>query len=302
MAANNTPVSKLSFGGAGIGSYNEKIFFNAPVPDNQAVDAVICALENGINLIDTSPFYGNSEMKIGLAIREYGKRNSYIVSTKAGTHPSLGGYTSGDFYKSIENSLKKLKTDYIDIVHIHDPSDADFETVMNKNGGIKALQSLKEDKIIRYIGLGVRSHHLHRKFIDSGFADVILPYLDYNVLNTSAAQLISYAAEKDVSVMLGSPMCMGLLSGADPLQYKIGHFPLEKEVSVEKATEMFQWCRKNKLNLSSLNFKFIRENSDITTVLTGALSKDEVTENVKLFSEKINKEIFNDFLSEFELW
>jgi len=186
LSVDKTPVFPISLGGAGIGSCNEAIFFQGPVTEKQAVETVLFALENGVTLVDTSPFYGDSEQKIGLAVREYGKRPSFILSTKAGTHPVYKGYSRDNILRSIDNSLKTLHTDYLDIVHIHDPSEADYRNLM-KNGGIEALLHLKEEKTLLNIGLGVRDHGLHYNFIACGYADVILPYLDYNVLNTTTA-------------------------------------------------------------------------------------------------------------------
>lgn len=301
FSANKNPVLPVSLGGAGIGSCSEKVFFNGPVSEKQAVETVLYALENGINLIDSSPFYGNSEHKTGIAIREFGKRDSYIVSTKAGTHPSLGGYSSDDFHRSIENSLKELYTDYLDIVHIHDPSDDNFKKVMASGGGMETLLRLKEENVIRHIGLGVRSHKLHREFISSGFADVILPYLDYNVLTTSAAGLLDYAMENGVSVMMGSPLVMGLLSGKDPVNYKGSHFDISGEFSAVRAKRMFDWCKIRNINLAAVNMKFILSNPAVTTIVAGAVNAGEVKESLRHYFEPVSEAILNSFMEEFEI-
>jgi len=298
---NNSPVLPVSLGGAGLGSCKEKIFFNATVSETQAVETVLFALEKGINLIDTSPFYGNSEHKIGLAIGEYGKRDSYLISTKAGTHPVFGGYSDDNFKRSIDNSLKELKTDYLDIVHIHDPSADDFKKVISPAGGLEVLLHLKEEKVIRYIGLGVRSHQLHKQFIETGFADVILPYLDYNVLNTSATDLLSFSMDNGVSVMMGSPLCMGLLSGKNPVNYKVSHFDISGECSSVKAKKMYDWCEKRNINLAAVNMKFILGNQAVTTMVAGAVNTVEVAESLQHYFEPVSEAILNSFMEEFEI-
>jgi aryl-alcohol dehydrogenase-like predicted oxidoreductase len=169
------PLSKLSLGGAALGSCKDKVFFGKTISDVQAIETVLEALNNGINLIDTSPFYGDSERKIGMALLEYGNRESVLISTKAGTHPSIKGYSADIIKRSIDNSLKQLQVSYLDIVHIHDPGIDDFDKLMEDGGGIETLTELRYQGVIRNIGLGVRDHKLHSKFINSGFADVILP-------------------------------------------------------------------------------------------------------------------------------
>lgn len=256
------------------------------------METVLCALEQGINLIDTSPFYGNSEYKIGLALQEYGKRESIILSTKAGTHPQLKGYTADVFARSIGQSLDLLKTDYLDIVHIHDPDERDFNQVMEKNGGIKTLLELKEQGVIRYIGLGVRSHALHRQFMGSGLADTILPYMDYNLLNQSAKPLLEEAKTKNIPVLLGSPLCMGLLSGVDPETVRISHYNIGNDVSIAKARDIYQRCLSENRNVMSLNFEFILASGLVTAILAGMVSVNEVNTAMKAMPAMTGVSVF----------
>lgn len=300
LSANKTPAFPISLGGAGIGSCNEKVFFQGPISGKQAIETVLFALENGINLVDTSPFYGNSERKIGVALKEYGKRSSVILSTKAGTHPMYKGYSGDNIHQSIDNSLRTLQTDYLDIVHIHDPSNTDFKSMM-KNGGMETLLRLKEEKVILNIGLGVRDHNLHLQFISSGYADVILPYLDYNVLCTKADALLKASHKKHVAVMLGSPLCMGLLSGKNPAHISIRHYAIEKDVSIENARQMYQWCNKNGVSLMVLNYKFILDHPAVSTIVIGASSKEEVRESLNAHKENIDPAIMDSFLKKFGL-
>lgn len=300
LTADKTPVFPISLGGAGIGSCKENVFFKGPVSDKQAIETVLFALDNEINLVDTSPFYGNSEKKIGIALKEYGKRSSLIVSTKAGTHPVYKGYLPDSIRQSIDNSLKTLQTDYLDIVHIHDPSHADLNDMM-KNGGMEALLRLKEEKMILNIGLGVRDHGLHLQFISSGYADVILPYLDYNVLCTKADDLLKASRKEHVAVMMGSPLCMGLLSGKDPARVSIRHYAIEKDVSMEKAMQMYQWCNKNEIGLMALNYKFILDHPAVTTIVIGASSKEEVKDSLRAYKENIDPEVMSCFRRQFNL-
>lgn len=300
LSADKTSIFPISLGGAGIGSCNENVFFQGPVSEKQAIETVLFALDTGINLVDTSPFYGDSEKKIGMALKEYGKRSSILLSTKAGTHPIYKGYSGDNIRQSIDNSLRTLQTDYLDIVHIHDPSYTDFKSMM-KNGGLEALLRLKEEKVILNIGLGVRDHALHLQFVCSGYADVILPYLDYNVLCTKADALLSLSRKKNVAVMLGSALCMGLLSGKNPAHVKIRHYAIEKDVSVEKAMRMYQWCLKNEVNLMALNYKFILAHPGVSTIVIGASSKEEVRESLHAYKENIDPTIMDSFLNKFGL-
>ncbi len=298
-SVNNTPVYPISLGGAGLGSCEEKVFFSKPVSDHTAIETVLFALENKINLIDTSPFYGNSEKKIGIALKEYNNRQSIILSTKAGTHPVYGGYSAEKLQRSIDSSLKTLNTDYLDILHIHDPAAKDLDDLLGKGGAMDVLLRMKKEKIILNIGLGVRDHDLHRKFMASGYADVIMPYMDYNLLRTSAEGLLQEALKNDVGVMVGSALCMGLLSGKDPAKCEIVHYDIAKEGILEKATEVYNWCLENSIDILSLNYRFILDNPAINTIVIGAASKDDVAASLKAYKEPIDTIILESFKSKF---
>jgi aryl-alcohol dehydrogenase-like predicted oxidoreductase len=301
VTRNNSPLFKIALGGAGIGSDSDKIFFGKAVSESQAAETVLYALENGINILDTSPFYGSSEKKIGIALKEFKKRESVFLSTKAGTHPQHKGYSSDIFEKSIELSLKTLGTDYLDAVHIHDPTEADLKTAMAKNGGLETLLKLKEQGVIRHIGLGVRDHSLHSAFIASGFADIIMPYLDYNILRQSASGLIDYAKKKNTGVFMASALCMGLLSGEDPKKINISHYNIGADVSPERAQEMYSWCKTKEVNITALNFQFILRNSGIKVLVAGASSSKEIEKNLKAYHSPYNNETFNLFLQRFNI-
>jgi aryl-alcohol dehydrogenase-like predicted oxidoreductase len=142
---------------------------------------------------------------------------------------------------------------------------------------------------------------LHLQFISSGYADVILPYLDYNALCIKADALLKTARERNVAVMLGSALCMGLLSGKNPAGVRIRHYNIEKDISVEKAIQMYEWCNRNDVNLMALNYKFILGNPAVNTIVIGASSKQEVRESLDAYKEKIDPVILSSFLKQFDL-
>ena len=140
----------LAVGGAGIGGiYGE-------VSDGEAVGCVNAALECGLNYFDTAPAYGHSERRLGLALRGV-PRDSYMLATKCGTHPQRRqDYSRDATLWSVENSLRTLGTDYVDLLFVHDPSD--MEPILAPGGALDALEELKGQGVIGFIGLGQRRH------------------------------------------------------------------------------------------------------------------------------------------------
>ena len=152
LGRTNLEVTVLGMGGAGIG--------RGEVTDAEAIAAVHRAIELGINYLDTSPLYGESERRVGLALKG-GKREQIYLATKTGTHPKwLGDYSAEGTRRSVENSLELLGTSYLDLCLVHDPGS--MEPVIAEGAAFDELQKMRSEGLIRYIGLGVRQHEFHQ--------------------------------------------------------------------------------------------------------------------------------------------
>ena len=262
-------VTCLGMGGAGLG--------RGDVTDDEAVEAVHRAIDLGINYLDTSPLYGESERRVGLAFADSGWREKIYLATKTGTHPEWrGDYSAAGTRRSVENSLRLLNTDYLDVCLVHDPDSID--PVVAKGGALDELQQMREEGLIKFIGLGVRQHEFHKIAIETGVVDVILTYLDYTLLSQTANEwLLPFAAENDIGVINGSPIAMGLLSGVEPdISVKRAHLDGR---DAEKAHRLYQWANDNDLNVLNLAIQFCFRQPKIAMNLTGSKNASEVAQN-----------------------
>ena len=170
-------VTAVSLGGAGLGG----IF--GPVGDADGVAAVEKAFELGINYLDTSPKYGEAERRMGMALRGV-PRDSYYISSKVGTHPSRqpGDYSADAARWTVDNSLKVLGVDHLDLCHLHEPEPHNLDQALGPGGALEALVELKTQGVIRAIGIGVQDHELHRRMIETGKSDVSMMVNDYTLM------------------------------------------------------------------------------------------------------------------------
>ncbi|MDQ2731813.1 MAG: aldo/keto reductase [Armatimonadota bacterium] len=267
-------VPALSLGGAGIGRA-----FASGRPE-EAMKTVHYALSQGIRYIDTAAGYGESETAIGLAL-EGVPRETVILSTKTGSHPGRrGDYSWDGTLWSVENSLRRLKTSYIDLLMVHDP--AVMEPVLAPRGAVEALEELKRQGVIRHIGLGQRSHAFHRQVIESGRFEVILTYNDYHPVRTTAADwLLPLAAKYDVGVLNGAALAHGLLTGEDPDEVCRQQRISPSETDMERIRRLYRWCRDQKVPLQAVAFQFCLRQPLIHCTLTGARSREELEENLE---------------------
>jgi uncharacterized protein len=168
------------------------------------------ALEIGVNYIDTSPNYGNSEEKLGIALE--GKREHFFIATK--TQES----TYDGAWRLLEQSLKRLKTDHLEVVQFHSIGNLsrfpDLEAIFSANGAIKALQEAREQKVIKYIG--ATGHNYPSRFhqlMDSGMFDTLLTVVNYVVQHSYDFEhkVWNRAVKQDLGLV-----AMKVLGGGDP--------------------------------------------------------------------------------------
>jgi aryl-alcohol dehydrogenase-like predicted oxidoreductase len=268
-------IPAIGLGGVGIGG-----FYGGEVSDRTAIETVQYGVAQGITYVDTSPLYHESERRLGLALED-GLREQIVLSTKTGTHPERrGDYSWDGTMWSVENSLRLLKTDRIDILLVHDP--AEIEPVFAPRGALEALEALKQQGVIGAIGLGQRRHDFHRRAIESGRFDVILTYNDYHPVRTTAADgLLQLAAQHGVGVLNGSPLAHGLLIGEDPdhMSEAVRSRVAERELA---ATRRFNnWCRERGVPMIAVVLQFCLRQPLIHCTLSGAKNRAELEQNLR---------------------
>ena len=278
-------VTALGLGGAHLGRTPDGL------DDDLAVATVHRALELGINLIDTAPMYWESERRVGLALDAWharrGGRDDFFLSTKTGRGEDGSKYYSKDeTLRSVERSLRLLRTDHLDLVQVHDPTD--LSDVLGPGGALDALVELKQQGVIRAIGLGTRQHEFHRRCIETGAFDVVQCFLDYNLAcQTAADGVLPTAAANDVGVFNGAAVILGLLSGCDPRE-----FPERGETP--RAIELWDWAQERGVDLLALNLQFCLRESRITTTLVGCANPAQVEADVAALSETIPDDIWHE--------
>ena len=285
-------VSALGLGGAGYGG----AAYGA-VTDEQAVETIRAAVAGSITYFDTAPLYGESERRLGLALQGL-PREHLVLSTKTGSHPRRrGDYSAEGTYRSVENSLRLLGTDHIDLLLLHDPPD--LTQPLAKSGAVEALEDLKRRGVIGAIGLGARSHALHQEAIVSGRFDVVLTYLDYTLIRATAADaILPLAAAHRVRAINGSPLAMGLLSGVDPEAYArdvLTWAGADERRDVAAARDLWRWARRRAVDLQALALQFSLREPRIATTIVGAKTAVEVAQNLRAATTPVSEAVWEEF-------
>ena len=210
-------VSPLAFGAFKIGR-NEKIKYarQYALPSEEESAALLNAvLDLGINLIDTAPAYGLSEERIGRHASH--RRAEFILSTKVG-ETFENGVSTYDFSRdaverSVARSLRRLRTDAVDLLLIH--SGADDLRLLTETDVVETLLSLKQRGMTRFVGLSGKapaaaSHAL-------SWADALM--IEYHPDDRSHEQVLSEAAKRGVAVLVKKPLASGSLPPARAIPF-----------------------------------------------------------------------------------
>lgn len=279
-------VATLGLGGAWLGMIPGA---DRETQDAAAVAAIHRAIELGIDYLDTSPLYGESERRVGLALSqphpEGGTwRERVRLVTKAGTHPARRGDYSADGIRwSVENSLQQLQTDYLDAVLIHDP--VDMSPVLAPGGGIDTLLQLREEGVIGGTGIGVHGHRQLRAAIEHGGFDLIQTTYDYSLVRTSALDSIIPAAHaRDLGIINASPFHGGLLAaGSEAAMDEMERIRdwRSKPADLERARLLHRWAVEEGVDLAAVAMQFSLREPRFAVTLVGPRTAGEVERNLQ---------------------
>src|SRR3954453_1051097 len=198
----------LSFGASSLGAE-----FRA-IDVNEALRAGRGALENGMNFIDTSPYYGRgmSEVFCGVAL-EGVPRDSYTLCTKLGRYaPAHFDFSPRRVAESIDVSLERLRTDHLDVILCHDVEFVDLDYIVNET--LPAVRKAQQQGKAKFVGVSGYPMEMFRYVAVRARLDVILSYNHYTLQNTMLADLVPYLKQKGGGGINAAPFSARLLTNA----------------------------------------------------------------------------------------
>ena len=265
----------LGLGTAPLGGLYETI------PESQAVATVTHALEHGISLFDTAPHYGAglSEMRLGLALAGV-PRDSFVLASKVGrlvdeaAERTYYDFSREGILRSIDASLNRLRVDWIDILHVHDP-DAHLDIALRE--AFPVLEQLRSEGVIRGIGVGTNRWEVALTCVREAPLDCLLVAGRYTLLEQAGTleQLFPACSKFGVNVFLGGIYNSGILAtGAVPgARFNYVEPDADTESKVEALEEI---CRQHGIALADAAVQFPAAHPVVTTLVVGMRSVKEV--------------------------
>ncbi len=317
-------VTRLGLGGTTFGN------MYSALDDQEGLDVIDASYMAGVRYFDTAPLYGYgmSETKMGPGLARY-NRDEIAISSKVGyvlkerqegddyvdlfvDAPKLTSffdYSRDAVLRSIEGSLKRLKTDRLDIVLIHDPDDgksiepgwvpgdrANFDQVMAE--AYPALAELREQGVVKAIGLGMNQWQMLADFARAGNFDAFLLAGRYTLLEQeSLRELLPLCAERDVRIIIGGPYNSGILA-TGAIEGATYNYAAAPEPLLERVRGIEAVCARHDVPLQAAALQFPFGHSAVATVIPGARTVAEVEGNVGFLQHAISADFWAELKQE----
>ena len=288
-------VSNLSFGASSLGG----VFHG--IREEEGIRAVHTAVDNGINFIDVSPYYGHlkAEMVLGKALQEI-PREQYYISTKVGRYGKNGvntwDYSARRATESVYESMARLHVDYIDLINVHD---IEFQAALP--GGLQkvcdetlpALVELRRKGVVGHVGItDLQPEHLKWviEHCDDGTVESILNFCHYSLNDTILADYLGFFEQHGVGVINASPLSMGLLSTRGAPDWHPAQ-PALREACARAAA----YCERQGYPIEKLAIQFSTSmNPRIATTLFSSANPDNVLKNIGYVNEPMDEQLVQE--------
>lgn len=292
LGSTNIKVSEIGFGAWQLGNTIDWV----GIPESEAEAIVNKAIELGINFFDTAPNYagGKSETLLGKALE--GKREDVVICTKFGHFAdNTRNFDPNLLQRSIENSLKKLKTDYLDCVLLHNPA---FELMDgNKVEHYKILSRLKEQGVIKSYGVSVDTSKEIEKLIETTNIQVL--EVMYNINYQEPAEAMKKAKEKGVGIIIKVPLDSGWLSGNynkdtkfDKVRSRWSQETINRRA---KMVEAINTIKDKDTNMVLEALRFVLAHEGISTVIPGVRNYEQLKLNIEASSSQMTSERVKEY-------
>ncbi len=285
----------------------------------EAIRVIDRAQELGISYVDTAPLYGcgRAEARVGQSAYTAADRDSFVISTKIGRvlNPVVSGispemdpdgigelepvntWTRDDVHRSIEESLKRLNLDSIDIIYVHDPDVEDYGEDQAVNEAFPALIELREQNVIKAIGCGMNEWQMPLKFIQQFDLDIVLLAGRYTLLDhTGLEEFLPACVERDVKITVGGPYNSGILARdlSQPVTFNYEQAP---ENLVKQASRLTEICVAHGVDLKAAALQFVLAHPAVATAVPGAQSIAELEQNIAMVQQEIPDALWSDMRS-----
>jgi D-threo-aldose 1-dehydrogenase len=313
-------ITDMGFGAAPIGN------FLRPIPEAEAGAMVERAWDAGMRYFDTAPYYGHglSELRLGHYLR-WKPREQFVVSSKVGRVLKAARKETIDFkpwvdaapfkprfdysydgtMRSFEDSLQRLGLGYIDILFIHDADvfthGAEMQKVYFKqamDGCYRALIELREQGLVKAIGVGVNNWEVMLDFMKAGDFDTLLVAGRYTLLEQeSLDELLPLCERRGTAIVIGGGFNGGILATGAVPGAKWNYAPAPAPI-MEKVEKIEAVCARHKVPLAAAALQFLLAHPAVASHVPGTRNVQQMNQNLELVAHPIPAPFWQELKAE----
>ena len=288
-------VTELSFGTSSLGSMPDT--YGYEVSENRAQKTLNRFFQGPVNMLDTSRNYamGESEKRIGKAIKENGGwPNGFLLSTKLDRNMDTLVLDKNRVRESLEESLKTLNVDSVDILFLHDPEYAkDITDITKKDGAMDELFKIKNEGLAKAAGVAMGKVDIMFPLLKNWDFDVIINHNRYTLLNREANEMYDYASSKNIAIFNAAPYAGGVLAKG-PDNFKKITYQDATEEKLAPAREFEKVCKKHNVELGAAALQFSLRDNRITSTICGVTSVESIEKNLAWANAEISGEFWDE--------
>ncbi|MDD5856447.1 MAG: aldo/keto reductase [Prevotella sp.] len=282
-------VSNLGFGASSLGG----VFHD--IREAEGIKAVHTAVDNGINFIDVSPYYGHykAETVLGKALKGI-ERDRYYLSTKVGRYGENGvntwDYSAKRVTASVYESMERLNIDYIDLINVHDVEFADLNQVVEET--LPALVKLREEGVVKHVGItDLQPENLKWviEHVPAGTIESVLCFCHYSLNDEMILDYLDFFEANNIGVVNASPFSMGLLTKRGAPAWHPAPEPLKE--ACRKATEH---CAEKGYDIEKLAVQYSTSNPRIATTLFSSANPANVLKCIDYIKDPVDETLVKE--------
>jgi D-threo-aldose 1-dehydrogenase len=273
-------VTPICFGTSALGGMPDTYGYNV---EAERAEATVRSIFDGpVNFLDTSRIYGmgRSEERIGAVIRERGLPKGFVISTKLDRDPESNAFDAAQARRSLEQSLKALGLEKIDLLHLHDPEHArSLSEATSREGALGELFRIKEEGLTKAVGLAAGQTPMMISLLRHWDFDVLITHNRFTLVNRNAEEMLDLAKAKGVAVLNAAPYAGGVLAKGSS-SYARYVYQEASEAVMHPIRRIEAICARHGVPPGAAALQFSMRDPRVTSTICGVSKPERVTETL----------------------
>ncbi len=273
-------VTPICIGTSALGSFPAQ--YGYEVSSERAAATLRRVFEGPINFVDTSVLADLGGVPAGV-----------VLATKVDPLPGSRDFSGARVRASVAESLQRLGLEHLQVVYLHDPEKITFAEATTPGGAVDALIQLRDEGVIKYLGVAGGPIDLMRQYLATGVFETVISHNRYTLVDQSAEPLLNDAVQRGIAFVNAAPYGGGMLVKGPDLVPKYCYQPASAE-TLDRVRKMQQICESYDVPLAAAALQFSLRESRIVSTIVGITEPDRVDQTLRLAEWPIPDKLWED--------